>query len=259
MFFIGSVEGSVYDLCSFYAIAINAGVVVERCIKEVRERNMTFDKNSRFTRNRWTVLSPVTALVLVMSLMVSMPVSGQDQPVGLQVDSLAVGDEAPLWGMRRMGTTSFVFLRDFAGELRTEARLRGVSHKNVVLSFFASWCKPCPNEMAMLTRIAKEYEGRDVVFFFINFAETDQAAEAWLAKHPDIQGEVLMDSFLVTAKKYGAAILPRTIIIDKNRVVRFIEQGFVEEHYWADVTFAIDMVLVDDSTDSTPQPEIPPN
>ena len=217
---------------------------------------MTFDTNSRLNRNRWTVLSPVTALVLIMSLMVTMPVSGQDQPVGLQVDSLAVGDEAPLWGMRRMGTTSFVFLRDFAGELRTEARLRGVSHKNVVLSFFASWCKPCPNEMAMLTRIAEEYEGRDVVFFFINFAETDQAAEAWLAKHPDIKGVILMDSFLVTSKKYGAAILPRTVIIDKNRVVRFIEQGFVEEHYWEEITSAIDMVLADDSN---PQPEIPPN
>ncbi len=217
---------------------------------------MTFDTNSRFARNLWTVLSPVTALVLIMSLMVSMPVSGQDQPVGLQVDSLAVGDEAPLWGMRRMGTASYVFLRDFAGELRTEARLRGVSQKNVVLSFFASWCKPCPNEMAMLTRIAREYEGRDVVFFFINFAETDQVTEAWLAKHPDIQGDVLMDSFMVTAKKYGAAILPRTIIIDKNRVVRFIEQGFVEERYWEEITGAIDMVLADDIT---PQPEIPPD
>ncbi len=217
---------------------------------------MTFDTNSRFARNLWTVLSPVTALVLIMSLMVSMPVSGQDQPVGLQVDSLAVGDEAPLWGMRRMGTASYVFLRDFAGELRTEARLRGVSQKNVVLSFFASWCKPCPKEMAMLTRIAREYEGRDVVFFFINFAETDQVTEAWLAKHPDIQGDVLMDSFMVTAKKYGAAILPRTIIIDKNRVVRFIEQGFVEERYWEEITGAIDMVLADDIT---PQPEIPPD
>ncbi len=217
---------------------------------------MTFDTNSRFARNRWTVLSPVTALVLIMSFMVSMPVSGQDQPVGLQVDSLAVGDEAPLWGMRRMGTASYVFLRDFAGELRTEARLRGVSQKNVVLSFFASWCKPCPNEMTMLTRIAREYEGRDVVFFFINFAETDQVTEAWLAKHPDIQGDVLMDSFMVTAKKYGAAILPRTIIIDKNRVVRFIEQGFVEERYWEEITGAIDMVLADDTT---PQPEIPPD
>ncbi len=217
---------------------------------------MTFDTNSRFARNRWTVLSPVTALVLIMSFMVSVPVSGQDQPVGLQVDSLAVGDEAPLWGMRRMGTASYVFLRDFAGELRTEARLRGVSQKNVVLSFFASWCKPCPKEMAMLTRIAREYEGRDVVFFFINFAETDQVTEAWLAKYPDIQGDVLMDSFMVTAKKYGAAILPRTIIIDKNRVVRFIEQGFVEERYWEEITGAIDMVLADDTT---PQPEIPPD
>lgn len=221
-----------------------------------RERNMTFDTNSRLNRNRWTVLSPVTALVLIMLLMGSMPVSGQDQPVGLQVDSLAVGDEAPLWGMRRMGTTRFVFLRDYAGELRTEARLRGASQKNVVLSFFASWCKPCPNEMAMLTRIAREYEGRDVVFYFINFAETDQVAAAWMAKHPDIQGEVLMDSFLVTAKKYGAAILPRTLIIDKNRVVRFIEQGFVEEHYWEKLTSALDMVLADDII---PQPEIPPN
>jgi thiol-disulfide isomerase/thioredoxin len=196
------------------------------------------------------------ALVLIMSLAVSVPVSAQDQPVGLQVDSLAVGDEAPLWGMRRMGTADFVFLRDFAGELRTEARLRGESQKNVVLSFFASWCKPCPDEMAMLTQIAREYEGREIVFFFINFAETDQTAEEWLSRHPDIEGDILMDSFLVTAKKYGAAILPRTIIIDKNRIVRFIEQGFDEEHYRADITGAIDMLLAEDAP---AQPEIPPN
>lgn len=167
----------------------------------------------------------------------------QDQPTGLEVDLLYVGQEAPLFGMRKLGTTDFVFLRDFAGELRTEARMRGDTQKAIVMSFFASWCKPCPNELAVLTQISKEYEDRDIVFLLINFGETDGVAAAWLEKHPEIEGTVLMDPFLNTSKKYGAAVLPRTVIIDKNRIVRFIEQGFVEEHYREGVTSAIESVL----------------
>ena|GEM_PF-2269673 len=199
--------------------------------------------NSQYILTRRALIAPLTVLVLIGLLAAAPPAGAQDQPVGLEVDSLWVGQEAPLFGMRKMGTTDFVFLRDFAGELRTEARLRGDTPKAVVISFFASWCKPCPNEMAELTRISKEYEGREIVFFFVNFGESDQVAADWLARHPEIQGTVLMDQFLVTAKKYGAAVLPRTVIIDKNRTVRFIEHGFDEAHYRTDLIRAIEEVL----------------
>lgn len=171
------------------------------------------------------------------------PGEAEDQPTGLAVDLLVVGQEAPNFAMKKMGTVEYVFLRDYAGELRIEAQMRGNEQQVVVLSFFATWCKPCPNEMAVLTEMAREYQDRGVQFFFVNFGENDRMAAAWLETHPEIEGTILMDPFLTTAKKYGVAVLPRTVVIDKNRVVRFIEQGYNETHYRADVTAALESIL----------------
>lgn len=165
------------------------------------------------------------------------------QATGLEVESLGVGQKAPTFAMKQMGKADYAFSRDYFGELRTEAKMKGLTPKTVVLSFFASWCHPCGEEMPVLTRIAKENAGKDLQVFFVNLGEEDATVQTWLQKHPEISGTVLMDPYAQTTKVYGVDALPRTIIIDSEGTVRYIERGFETEGYYTKITEALGKVL----------------
>ena len=167
------------------------------------------------------------------------------EPAALEVDPLNVGDKAPTFVMKKNGSTDYVFLRDFAGELRQPAVFRGATQQVVILSFFASWCKPCQKEAPVLAEIARGYEGRDVQLFYVNWGDSDQEAAAWLANY-GVEAACLMDPFGANARKFGVNSLPRTIIIDKQGYVQLIERGFSEEneaHYREVVTSKVNELL----------------
>ena len=182
-----------------------------------------------------------TALTLLLLLAMTRPAVAQ--PTGLPVDSLAVGDPAPAFVMKKVNTTDYVFLSDYAGMLRESALRDDRSPQVVVLSFFATWCKPCAEEMPQLLAVAREFADRGVVAFLVNVSEQDSPVAAWLEQHPEISGTVLMDPFATFAIKYGVDSLPRTIIIDRAGVIRFIERGFQTEGYQTNVRAALSAVL----------------
>jgi thiol-disulfide isomerase/thioredoxin len=182
------------------------------------------------------------ALILT-GIIAGTPGQAKAQATGLEVDSLVVGDQAPTFVMKQMGELGYVFLRDYAGDLRQTAVLDGKTPKIVVLSFFASWCKPCAEEMPELALIAKEYEQREVRVFFVDLNEEESVVAAWLLEHPEIEGTVLMDPYAQNAIKYGVDALPRTIVIGRDGVVKFIERGFNTEGYHRRVTAALEQLL----------------
>ncbi len=189
-------------------------------------------------------ISSCIVLALIMALCMSVSTQAQDLQ-GFEVDPMAVGDKAPTFVMKKNGTTDYVFLRDYAGELRQTAVFRGDTQKVVVLSFFASWCKPCQKEAPVLADIASSYEGQDVQLFFVNWGDTDNVAAEWLQTY-GVEANCLMDPFGANAKKFGVDSLPRTIIIDQQGIVQLIERGFSEEneaHYRELVTSKVNELL----------------
>ena len=177
-----------------------------------------------------------------------MPVYGSSWDVfrqtGTQTDTLIVGQEASPFSMRKMGTLDqLVSLSDYTGEQRRVALMRGTERKIIVLSFFSSTCIPCEKEMPVLTEIAHEYQDKDVLVFFVCLNEPDSIAADWLAQRPGIQGTFLMDEHGIWGKRYNVTTLPRTIIIDKERIVRLIVRGFEEEDYRTLVTDTLDSIV----------------
>jgi len=188
--------------------------------------------------------SSCIVLTLIMALCMGASTQAQEQQ-GFEVDPLAVGDKAPTFVMKKNGTTDYVFLRDYAGELRQTAVFRGETQKVVVLSFFASWCKPCQKEAPVLADIASSFEGQDVQLFFVNWGDTDGVAAEWLRTY-GVEANCLMDPFGANAKKFGVDSLPRTIIIDQQGFIQLIERGFSEEneaHYRELVTSKVNELL----------------
>jgi thiol-disulfide isomerase/thioredoxin len=182
-------------------------------------------------------------LILPVLFAVALACPAFAQPTGLPVDSLKVGDTAPTFVMKKLGTTDYVFLRDYVGTLRETAVRDGKTPQVVVLSFFATWCKPCALEMPELAAVASEFSGRGVVYFFVNVSEQDPPVAAWRAAHPEVAGTILMDPFAANAIKFGVDSLPRTVVIGRDGIVHYIERGFQTEGYRERIRAALETVV----------------
>src|SRR5260370_10317424 len=73
------------------------------------------------------------------------------------------GDAAPTFKLSRYGGGT-VSLDDLRGKV-------------VLLNFWATWCMPCAVEMPALTKLAREYESKGMVFLAANQDERESAQE----------------------------------------------------------------------------------
>ena len=102
------------------------------------------------------------------------------------------------------------------------------SHKGgqiVVLDFWATWCVQCGTSLPAITSMLQEYEGRNVVFYGVNYREDPASIGAYLnAQHLkmtvalDVRGEV-KDAFYITG-------FPETVVVDKNGIVLAHHVGY---------------------------------
>lgn len=104
-------------------------------------------------------------------------------------------------------------LKDLDGKL---FKLEDQTGKIVVLSFWASYCKPCRKELPELAKIHQELKDKGLVFYSIN---TDKAAATSqvraLVQQYQYQFPVLLDVDSSTLEKYNSdRTLPFMAIID---------------------------------------------
>jgi cytochrome c biogenesis protein CcmG/thiol:disulfide interchange protein DsbE len=123
--------------------------------------------------------------------------------------------QAPAWTLERL---------DGKGELAIES-LRG---KTVVLNFWASWCGPCRDEMPLLQKGSKRWQGKDVVFVGIDAKDVRGDARKFLARYGVTYPNVY-DGKGSTIGRYGVTGYPETYFIDKTGKVRFRIAGPVRE------------------------------
>lgn len=103
-------------------------------------------------------------------------------------------------------------MTDAEGNIHKLSDFKG---KVIYLDFWATWCGPCVYESPYFEKLAKEFEGKDIVFIPIS---TDNDKEAWikfitlhkkeLPQYNSLDKKITSDWML-----YG---IPRFIIIDKE-------------------------------------------
>ena len=93
------------------------------------------------------------------------------------------------------------------------ADLRG---KVVFLNFWATWCKPCEEEMPAMERLHRRFKDRGLVVLGIS-EDTDGASVVgpYLKKH-GLTFPVGLDPKMAVAGQYGVWAVPSTFIIDKS-------------------------------------------
>jgi len=109
--------------------------------------------------------------------------------------------------------------------LRSDTRKSALSLSNfkgkpVVLTFWASWCQPCKEELPLLENAWKQMQAqkKDIVFLGIDFQESSSDATSFLQLY-GITYLVALDANGSVANKYGVTSLPQTIFINQNGIV----------------------------------------
>lgn len=94
-------------------------------------------------------------------------------------------------------------------------RLSDFKGKVLYLDFWATWCGPCTKESPYFEALAKEYEGKDVVFLAISTDEDRKAWENYLKAHPkDLPQYHSKDEALKAG--WNIKYIPRFVLIDKD-------------------------------------------
>lgn len=103
-------------------------------------------------------------------------------------------------------------LMDMQGASRRLSEYRG---KVVLLTFWATFCPPCIEEMPALNRLHSKWKGQGLVVVGVSMDQGRDHLEAYL-RRVRIEFPILWDEHLEVGKLYRIFALPSTYIIDRR-------------------------------------------
>jgi len=109
-----------------------------------------------------------------------------------------------------------IVLKDLQGH---EVRLSDLRGKIVLLNFWATWCKPCKEEMPAMQASYDKLRDQGFVVLAVNELEDVEK----VAEHIRTHGHtflVVMDHDNRVANQYGVVGLPASFLIDRQGIVR---------------------------------------
>ena len=109
-----------------------------------------------------------------------------------------------------------IVLKDLQGR---DVKLSDLRGKIVLVNFWASWCKPCKEEMPAMQASYDKLRDKGFVVLAVNELEDT----ARVAEHIRTHGhtfEVVMDHNNQVANMYGVVGLPASFLIDPQGIVR---------------------------------------
>jgi cytochrome c biogenesis protein CcmG, thiol:disulfide interchange protein DsbE len=127
-------------------------------------------------------------------------------------EPLAVGKPAPDFSLSDLNDKPYR-LSDFRGKV-------------VFLNFWATWCKPCREEMPSMEILNKNFEKDGLVILAVSIDRVTTTKDiAPFIKGLNLTFPVLIDSWGRTDKPYKRMGVPETFIIDQEGVIREIVIG----------------------------------
>lgn len=150
-------------------------------------------------------------------------------PAGIPLAALAAAAFAPATALAEVG------VGDRAEEFRqvvdadgADASLREHRGEVVVMTFGASWCAPCEEELPAFEELAEEYAERDadVTFFAINADSELATGRQFMAQFDFEHAVTLYDPGQSTVRLYAPPAMPSTYIVGPRGLVRVLHEGY---------------------------------
>jgi cytochrome c biogenesis protein CcmG/thiol:disulfide interchange protein DsbE len=167
---------------------------------------------------RWLVIAVAAALVGLMAYGVA-----KQSPDTSIDEAIAKGERiaAPERVLAELEGGGKGSLEDYRGKV-------------VVMNFWASWCKPCVDELPLLQATHERIEGQRALVLGVNYKDLTKKALAFKAKF-DLTFPVLRDPDGRYAEDYSSRAFPETFVIDRKGRVAAKRRGPVDQA-WLDET-----------------------
>jgi thiol-disulfide isomerase/thioredoxin len=150
----------------------------------------------------------------------------------LAEDEIGVGLPAPAFSLKTLNAevagSPWFRLDQYVGEEPDDPGARVV-----LLSFFASWCGPCKQELPFLVQLDARYreQGLRVVSISIDQDEEGIQGARRMAAQARVRHPVLSDRFNVLARRYlgERSPLPSVFLVGRDGNLLVIEKGYARD------------------------------
>ena len=144
--------------------------------------------------------------------------------------TLKVGQIAPSFLLKAMnpkaGGLAVVSTKKLAGSTATDRR------PAIVLSFGAWYCGPCKKELPELKKFAERNKERGVLVAEVIIDKEPEQVELMrklTVEELALPFPVIHDRFGIVSRRYGALELPYMVVLDGDRIVRWVHTGFTPD------------------------------
>jgi len=130
-----------------------------------------------------------------------------------------------------------------------EVRLSDFRGKVVFLNFWATWCKPCKEEMPSMEILHQNFEKDGLVVLAVSIDRVTTAKDIPpFIKTMNLSFPVLVDSWGTTDMPYKRTGVPETFIIDQQGIIREIVIGPRDWTRLDSLTVLLDLLKVTPKT-----------
>lgn len=118
-----------------------------------------------------------------------------------------------------------------------QVRLSDLRGHVVIVNFWASWCGPCEQETPRFVAWAQRHGDAGLRILGVNTLFQDsRAAVEEFARRYAVGYPILLDESGAVARQWVVQFLPRSYVLDRAGVVRFVKQGeLTDEDFAAEV------------------------
>lgn len=136
----------------------------------------------------------------------------------LAASAARVAGAAPIFNRLLMAPSGSTPPKDFSyptlsGEKRTLGEFRG---RVVLLSFFATWCPLCNEEMPKLVRVHEKYKARGLTVLAVSVDRSPASFVKLWAEKKKLNYPVLHDQKFQSRLRYNVRNVPTIYVLDRN-------------------------------------------
>ena len=136
----------------------------------------------------------------------------------LSISALAQIKDLPNKEVKKLDGTSF--------------NIKGLENngKPIVISFWATWCKPCKKELNNIAEVYEDWQDETNVKL-VAVSIDDRRSQSKVAPYVNSSGweyEIYIDPNSDLKRAMGVSTVPHTFLLDKNKQIIWQHRGYVE-------------------------------